>query len=530
MFIQNADKKIVYWGIGFICKLCLEQYYNIQPVLFIDSRSERDFFHGKPVKRPDEIEDWSSYYIIITIKSDDALEHIRGILKAKGLKEGRDFGSYKDVFECSVPSVRESVNLLGNFMNKHTEAANPIMLLLPFEIIRDSINFESFISSYIRARKPTECLFFSSLYVLSEQEASLRFGCPVFCLPDLSDGKTEDGGRLEKLSDEERGWIREMEGRKRSSDQEKSIEESEAWYRYFKTVLEIVRPSKIIYWGNWSRESYILGHLAGMCGVPYGYMEHGWLPGTYQVDPRGIMGQSEYAVNPRMFDAVAVDAVYEVERIKAYIKERKLDTRVFVETAEDNAALAGVDKTKKTVFLVGMDDHGMEMNPDCEYWKTYISGVVRSTEEALLALAAVCEKRNWNLIFKPHPGNPAPEIAGCKERVTFVRETEIDRLIKMADVVVSICSAVDYKTLIYGKPLVQLGINGLLGKGCSYIVGEAAELEDQLALALKEGMTGRQKENFDRLLQILLQRYLWDDRSERTLRYGLTVERDFIDG
>ncbi len=100
----------------------------------------------------------------------------------------------------------------------------------------------------------------------------------------------------------------------------------------------------------------------------------------------------------------------------------------------------------------------------------------------------------------------------------------------MADVVVSICSAVDYKTLIYGKPLVQLGINGLLGKGCSYIVGEAAELEDQLALALKEGMTGRQKENFDRLLQILLQRYLWDDRSERTLRYGLTVERDFIDG
>ena len=88
----------------------------------------------------------------------------------------------------------------------------------------------------------------------------------------------------------------------------------------------------------------------------------------------------------------------------------------------------------------------------------------------------------------------------------------------------------DYKALIYGKPLVQLGITGLLGKDCTYSVTEKNGLEEQLVLALKNGMTGRQTENFDRLLQILLQRYLWDDMSERSLRYGLTIEHDFLEG
>ena len=133
------------------------------------------------------------------------------------------------------------------------------------------------------------------------------------------------------------------------------------------------------------------------------------------------------------------------------------------------------------------------------------------------------------LIFKPHPGEPVPELKCGLEDVIIVRSMEIDRLICLADVAVSIASAVDYKVLIYGKPLVQLGITGLLGKGCTYTVSKKEMLEEQIHLALKNGMTKEQTENYNRLLQILLQRYLWDDMSDRNIRYGLSVERDFLE-
>ena len=170
----------------------------------------------------------------------------------------------------------------------------------------------------------------------------------------------------------------------------------------------------------------------------------------------------------------------------------------------------------------------MRMNPQNDYWKKYISNVVESTKEALFLLVKLCRKNNWNLIFKPHPGNCIYDLKNYTKDVICVCDMEIDRLIKLADVVVSIASVVDYKTLIYRKPLVQLGITTLLGKGCSYTVSEKGMLEEQILLALKNGMTEKQTENFNRLLQILLQRYLWDDMSERSIRYGLTVEQDFL--
>ncbi len=67
-----------------------------------------------------------------------------------------------------------------------------------------------------------------------------------------------------------------------------------------------------------------------------------------------------------------------------------------------------------------------------------------------------------------------------------------------------------------------------MGKDCTYTVSEKKMLEEQILLALENGMTKMQTENFNRLLQILLQRYLWDDMSERSLRYGLTVDHDFL--
>ena len=106
---------------------------------------------------------------------------------------------------------------------------------------------------------------------------------------------------------------------------------------------------------------------------------------------------------------------------------------------------------------------------------------------------------------------------------------EIDRLLHLSDVVISISSAVEYKALIYGKPLVQLGHTTLSKKECSYGVESIEKIECQLQEALKKGMTKKQNENFEQYMVQLLENYLWDDLSDREMRYGLSVETDFFD-
>lgn len=534
--IKKTDKEIVYWGIGSICKMCIEHYPENVPSFFIDSNPGKRSFVGKEVKLPNEIINWWQYYIVITIKSSRASAEVQKYLERIGLRKDEDFCTYEEVFLCSNPTIQVSINLVDTYITKHPEVINPIMLVVPLVSHRSGKNLRRFFSNYIKKRGHNKCVIFSNLQVITSEIASERLKCPVFYIPDTNSSIRGDDidmetarGIKEKLLEQEINWIEDMEDKKSSPNKEQSIYESAEIYYYYKAVIERIKPSKIIIWGNWSRESYILGHLSSCYNIPCGYMEYGWIPGTFQVDPRGIAGQSEYAVNLHMFDKSVIENIYNIEQIKQYVINKKLDNRTFVDTEEDNAALFRVKENMKNVFLVGMDDYGMQMNPKNGYWKKHISNIVESTEQALFLLSKLCKKNKWNLIFKPHPGNLVPNLGKDMEDVIIVRNMEIDRLIRLSDVVISISSAVEYKALIYGKPLVQLGITGLLGKGCTYVVTEKQMLEQQMISALNNGMTQKQKENFDRFLQILLQRYLWDDLSERSLRYGLTVEQDFLE-
>lgn len=525
---ENIKKKIVYWGVGTICNYCLEQYPEIHPHFLIDTYVKKTNFGDKLIKRPEDIKDWAQYYIIITIKSDQIKMGIQNYLGEKGLRYGEDFCGYNEFFMCAQPSIETSINLVTKYMTEHLDAKNSTMFVIPVVDIRHNKNFIKFLSSYMEKRGHNKNIVFSNLKVVSSELASKRLNCKVFYTPNIN--KFENVKRIRvNFSEETYNWLKKLEFRKLADGSRNNINESLKILYYYKTIIELIKPSKIIIWGNWGKESYILGYLAECCGIPHGYMEYGWIPGTYQVDPRGIAGQSEYAVNPHLFDNIEIKSVYDIEQVKQYIREHKLDSGIFDETKEDREMLLKIRPEKKSVFFVGLGERGLQINPKSDYWKKYVSNVVESTEEVLTLLVKLSRKNNWNLIFKPHPGDPVPKPKCGLEDVIIVREMEIDWLICLADVVVSIASAVDYKVLIYGKPLVQLGITGLLGKGCTYTVSKKEMLEEQIILALKNGMTKEQTQNYNRLLQILLQKYLWDDMSERGVRYGLSVERDFLE-
>lgn len=178
-----------------------------------------------------------------------------------------------------------------------------------------------------------------------------------------------------------------------------------------------------------------------------------------------------------------------------------------------------------------MGDSSMGINPESDYWKQYVSSFFSSTQEAVSFVAEICRRNEWNFVFKPHP-SPANKDGLAQDKlgdtIIQVKYTEIDRLIELSDVVISIASAVNYKVLIYGKPLVQLGHTTLSQKGCCYEIQSIDEIEAQLRNALENGMTEVQNENFEFHMEQLLENYLWDDLSNRALRYGLSLETDFF--
>ena len=87
--------------------------------------------------------------------------------------------------------------------------------------------------------------------------------------------------------------MNQIEERKVSSDRDKSLFLSKVMYSYLKELVYFSKPQKVIIWGNWDRFSYIMDDILTVNGIPHGFMEYGWLPGTYQFDRRGIGGRGQ---------------------------------------------------------------------------------------------------------------------------------------------------------------------------------------------------------------------------------------------
>jgi sarcosine oxidase delta subunit len=532
-------KKLIYWGTGNIGSICLKLYPDIIPQFFIDSHRESDMFYNIPVKKPENISNWDNLYIVVTTT---AFQEIEKILNNKNLKRNENYIGYQEFFEVERNTVVESINSLKIYIEKNKQYKNSILISASVFAARVWQDMIHFFQCYSIKRLPQRSILFSSLSVVSEKRAEKVMGYPVFNVPDICkwEGHMDVDIDFNKnplihgdlLLKEEKEWIWKLEERKLQDDKTFSFHVTSEIYWYYKQVISILEPSQIIIWGGWTRESYILAELAKRNNIPYGFMEFGWIPGTYQFDRRGIAGQSEYAVNS---DSILKRPVEykskEIKEIRDYIVRNKIDTGKFRKNGEDERALARINQQKKTVFFVGMGDSSMGINPESDYWKQYVSSFFSSTQEAVSFVAEICRRNEWNFVFKPHP-SPANKDGLAQDKlgdtIIQVKYTEIDRLIELSDVVISIASAVNYKVLIYGKPLVQLGHTTLSQKGCCYEIQSIDEIEAQLRNALENGMTEVQNENFEFHMEQLLENYLWDDLSDRALRYGLSLETDFF--
>lgn len=334
------------------------------------------------------------------------------------------------------------------------------------------------------------------------------------------------------LDDNEREYVKWIEETLYSENQDTAINISAYNYVKLKEIVEMINPKKIIMWTDNQRGCYVLTDIAKKKNIQYKYLEFGWLPGTLQVDGRGIGGRSEYVTGKSKLKEISQEEIesYNIPEILNNIVENKRDTGIFRESKRDEEVLSMLDKKKKCIFFPSFGDKNPVFNNMSSLWETEISSLFKSSKAALLYLADICKKNDWQLLYKPHPGCASDydhDLCGYEDVIFQVQDMEIDKILQRVDLVTCFYSAIEFKTLMYNKPLVKLGYSLLSIADCAYIPKEKVELENCIKIALEDGYTLNQKNNFYKLLGQLLENCLWDDYTIRDLRYGLDIkERD----
>lgn len=297
-------------------------------------------------------------------------------------------------------------------------------------------------------------------------------------------------------------------------------------YKFYSQALEILNTQMVILWNQFHGLHHIVSHLAKEKKIALKFMEFGCLPGTIAIDDIGQMGESYPAVYYKKFKKIAVSEkqLKKAKEILTYLKDTKMNRNVQISTS--NNKLSEIVKNKPVIFYAGQNDYESGIVPYNEHSKKYHSPIFSSTNSALEHLADLCEKNDWQLIYKPHPIIKVYSLHSISipEGVIYLEDVDINDLVDFADVTVTILSQVSYISLIREKSTLMLGYNQLRGKGCVYEAYTKANIENELKKAITEGYTASQKQAFIKHTAQLTNYYLYDDMVQRDVSFGQNID------
>lgn len=523
-------KKIVYYGAGKIAEQLCYYYDNLIPEFFIDTYSEKSTCFGRKIYKLENVSNLSNYFIIVTTFSYTA---IRDSLKKKGLKENENFCFYKDYFNIDKESLDDKLKEITTISKKS------ILISGPFFTGRKTKETCDFFKTYSSLSKE-KCVFLSHLTVLSKERACHLLGGEFIALPDFTNwqGFKREQYNFEEIRNilrsvtiaaNERNDIQNIESYHNVADRLEDFDICILIYKYYKFLLEIIKPVKIVVGTDIKQEYAILAYLAKKNNIPYVFWEYGWIPGTYIFEQDGNAGRSRLATEKTYF--ASLKNGYKTNHIRKII-ESILSYEIQIQnklTENDAQEISKINSDKKTVFLVG-SGFSSTVNGKSDFSHTYISPFFDSEDEIIEEISFLCEKNNWNLIYKPHPGLIGfQSYDKFKDNVIWVKDADVNYLIRKADIVISLYSAADCMVLMYGKPLVQIGKSILNYADCTYKPSNKKDIELKMQSAMKRQYLAEYQKNFENFIGMLLSNCSWDDLSKKKEQYGLTFQRDFFD-
>ncbi|WP_154651771.1 hypothetical protein [Sediminispirochaeta bajacaliforniensis] len=301
-----------------------------------------------------------------------------------------------------------------------------------------------------------------------------------------------------------------------------------AW-QYLNKVVSILEPKGVMMWNGFHAFHHVLRGVCKKREINPFFMEFGSLPGTYVIEQGGQMGESYPARKYREFLNLSVtneelDSAY---KVWAYLYSSRLNRRKQPSNNNINDLKSRLKPGRPIIFYAGQNDYESGFYPYTEQTKEHHSPIFSSSDAAAFFLAELAIKNNWNLVYKPHP-----MIAKFTnrnfyhEQVIEIDEIDINELIDLADITVTIFSQTAYVSLIRKKPTVTLGYTQLRGKGCTYEAFDRNLVENTLIEALEKGFTSEQHTAFAKhIAQMLHYSLLSDKYSHETMSYGANIDR-----
>ena len=210
-----------------------------------------------------------------------------------------------------------------------------------------------------------------------------------------------------------------------------------------------------------------------------------------------------------------------------YLYEKKSNRNVQADSTEALASLkTQLKPNRPIVVFYTMFDYECFLVPWTDKNKKERSPIFSSSLDATKLLMEMSEKNDWNLIIKYHPifRIYQRKLEYGQHHAIILEDFNVNDLLDISDVTVTLYSQISFESLIRGKPVVLLGYNQMKGQGCAYECYDKEKIESTIIKALEQGYTERQRNKFELLSTRMMKKYMYDDLSERDIRWGLSIE------
>lgn len=301
---------------------------------------------------------------------------------------------------------------------------------------------------------------------------------------------------------------------------------------YICNILDKIKPKIVILWNEFYSFHLIFKEICEKKHIKIFYMEFGNLPGTFTIEEKGQMGESVVSRKPYRFNSLKIDSddIFNAINIWSFLIRSRLNRNV---QPHNIISRNLIDYKKKTILYTGQNDYESGMMYGGWKTKAFHSPMFKTTLEALEYLSVLALKNDWNLIFKPHPLMVA--WGHCKpdkklENVKQIDMVDINEIIDVSDVVISVFSQSAYVALIRNKPVVIMGYCQLKRSGCVYEAYKYSDIEAKIKAALRLGFTAKQKEKYINHIARMTKYYLYDDLTDREIRFGKAIDNNTLGG
>ncbi len=303
-------------------------------------------------------------------------------------------------------------------------------------------------------------------------------------------------------------------------------------YKYYKKIIEVYRqenaPVIFIMWNEFTAMHHILKNVCFEENVEILFMEFGPIPGTFIIESHGQMGESFPACKPREFKSqfVSEEEIKKTKELLKFLKDSGLNRNKQPINNNVEILKKQLKRSRPVITYFGQNDYESGLYPYTENTKEFHSPAFKTSNELAEELVKLAKKYDWNFIYKPHPliYSPGDNYTLRGKNVFYVSDVDINELIDISDVVVTILSASSYNALIRDTATVMVGYTQLKGKGCTYEAFKKEELEKTICDAVKKGYTVEQKFAFYKHCAQMNKFYQYDDLTSKKGTWGRSVQ------